>query len=149
MAAQIRRAISSDEVEAGDCIIDGSWEADMIIIDVATNVVCQIAEAIRDVANQKIIIITNTPAAFYGEPGKNLSSYPDNELQRLLPNSKLVHLLLPGIGTDGSWQAVAMIRGNDNATLSTVDHLLKEGGLKEVVTMDHPGNVASATPNYQ
>src|SRR6187551_1250003 len=44
------------DVEAIDCSVNASWEADIIVLDIPNHREKDIAEKTREVANQKIII---------------------------------------------------------------------------------------------
>ena len=66
------------EIEALDCIKDGCWEADIIILAVPHEAIQEVAERIKEVATQKIVV--------------NVFNSKDNspELKKILPYSKLV-----------------------------------------------------------
>lgn len=79
------------DVEAIDCSVNACWEADIIIMAVPYHEEKEIAEKIRAVANQKIVISFSNP---YSESFEDLNTAINTiaykELQRLLPNSKLI-----------------------------------------------------------
>jgi hypothetical protein len=79
------------DVEAIDCSVNASWEADIIILAVPFHAEKEIAEKIREVANQKIVISFSNP---YSETFTDLTTASDSiaavELQKLLPNSKVI-----------------------------------------------------------
>jgi 8-hydroxy-5-deazaflavin:NADPH oxidoreductase len=64
------------ELEMIDCMKDGCWEADIIILDVSCNQQKEVAELIKEVATQKIVL--------------SFSENENNELQNLLKYSKIV-----------------------------------------------------------
>jgi 8-hydroxy-5-deazaflavin:NADPH oxidoreductase len=67
----------SAEVEAVSCPMDASWEADIIVLSVPGEDEKQIAEKIREVANQKLVIRIGDR---------------HNDLSKLLPNSRIVNI---------------------------------------------------------
>ncbi|HVG13524.1 MAG TPA: hypothetical protein VM935_01150, partial [Chitinophagaceae bacterium] len=86
LASDLAYGSTAGEVETQGCIIDASWEADFIIMAEASHRAGQIAEAIREVANQKIVIISNVTATHCGEEAIPVVKRHE-ELQQLLPNS--------------------------------------------------------------
>lgn len=62
------------DVEATNCSYDATWEADLIVLDLPCAALLEAAGRIKAVANQKVIVSTDSVQA----------------LQELLPNSKLV-----------------------------------------------------------
>lgn len=75
LANDITTGTESAEVEVLECPTDASWEADVIVLAVPVDSEKEIAEKIREVANQKLVITIHNPVA---------------ALQKLLPHSKLV-----------------------------------------------------------
>lgn len=75
LANEITTGIESAEVDVLECPTDASWEADIIVLAVPCDSEKEIAEKIREVANQKLVITIHNP---------------DEALQQLLPHSKLV-----------------------------------------------------------
>ena len=73
--AAIKRKNEESAVELHDCMRDGCWEADAIIIDVKKEDESEVAESIKEVAIQKIVV--------------NISEECDKKLQQLLPYSKV------------------------------------------------------------
>ena len=55
------KAGASAEVESVNCNVDASWEADIIIVAVPYEAEKEVAEKIRHVANQKIVISIANP----------------------------------------------------------------------------------------
>jgi hypothetical protein len=79
------------EVEAIDCSVNASWEADIIILAVPFLKEKEIAERIKEVANQKIIIsISNPLNESYSGLVTDPSTSAAEELQKILPNSKVI-----------------------------------------------------------
>ena len=83
VAQYITNNTASAEVEVLECPTDASWEADLIILAVPYQAEKEIAEKIREVANQKVVISLN-----------NSYNSSQEALQNLLPNSKVVKATL-------------------------------------------------------
>jgi predicted dinucleotide-binding enzyme len=86
VAQYITNNTASAEVEVLECPTDASWEADLIILAVPYQAEKEIAEKIREVANQKVVISLN-----------NSYNSSQEALQNLLPNSKVVKATLEEI----------------------------------------------------
>ena len=86
LAQYITNNTASAEVEVLECPTDASWEADLIILAVPYQAEKEIAEKIREVSNQKIVISLN-----------NSYNSSQEALQNLLPNSKVVKATLEEI----------------------------------------------------
>lgn len=115
---------SCADVEAMDCSFEGCWEADIIICVVSSNEEKEVADRIREVANQKIVIRFNI-----NPDGKN------EELQTLLPNSKIVNVdaeVFYGSIADGQ-QVDVLIAGNNFEALQTVAELFTTAGFTVIV----------------
>ncbi len=115
---------SCSDVEAMDCSFEGCWEADIIICAVSSDEEKKVADRIREVANQKIVISFNT-----NSEGKN------EELQTLLPNSKIVNVNAKSFFRDiADGQRVnVQILGNNDEALQTVAELFTTAGFKVTV----------------
>ncbi|MCE7070542.1 NAD(P)-binding domain-containing protein [Dyadobacter sp. CY327] len=88
---EIRNASPEADIEIYGCPTEASWEADIIILAVPYGSQQEIAEKIREVANQKMVISIANPL---NEPYDSLVTVSGTsaaeELQKLLPNSKVV-----------------------------------------------------------
>ncbi|MBD0289324.1 MAG: SDR family NAD(P)-dependent oxidoreductase, partial [Flavisolibacter sp.] len=91
LAQEIKGNNPAADVDTLDCTVNASWEADIIILAVPYQAEKEVAEKIREVANQKIVISIANPL---NETYDGLVTAPDTsaaeELQKLLPNSKVV-----------------------------------------------------------
>jgi predicted dinucleotide-binding enzyme len=112
LARQIKAKNLSVEVEEMDCKVEASWEADIIILAVPLEAEREVAKKIREMANQKIVI---SIASSLNNTYNGLVSAAE-ELQKLLPNSKVVKAF-------DTTLADAFITGNDNETLKIVAEL--------------------------
>ena len=68
--------------EIVDCLKDGCWEADMIVLDIPVASIQEAADKIREVSTQKIIFVVS------GDPEE--AADPAETWRNLLPNAKTV-----------------------------------------------------------
>jgi NADPH-dependent F420 reductase len=140
LADEIRKENASADIESTTCPFDASWEADIIIPAVNYQVEKEVAERIRQVATQKIVISISNPL---NEAYDGLLTAADTsaaeELQKLMPDSKVVKafntvfagdFLQPVI--DGK-QVDAFIAGDDEEALRTVSALVTDAGFNPVI----------------
>ena len=137
---EIKSIHPNADVEPIDCSINASWEADIIIAAIPHSAEKEVADKIRDVANQKIIISIANPL---NETYDGLVTSPDTsaaeELQKLLPNSKVVKAFNTNFAADfatpviAGKQADSFIAGNDADALTTVSELVSTAGFNPIV----------------
>ena len=136
---EIKTANSSADIEGINCPVDASWEADIIIAAVPYKAEKDVAEKIREVANQKIVIsianpLNETNDGLVTEPGTSAAE----ELQKLLPNSKVVKAFNTTFAADFSTPVIegkkadAFIAGNDEEAVQTVAGLVSIAGLNPI-----------------
>ena len=99
------------EIEALDCVKDGCWEADIIILAVPSNNMKHIVERIREVATQKIVVEVI------------IEKENREELSKSLPYSKLVNV-------SGDFQAQLFICGEDKAVNEEIKEIFILAGFK-------------------
>ena len=143
LVTQIKSENAQADVEAAICPTDASWEADIIILAVPFNAEKELANKIKEVANQKIVISIANPL---NDTYNGLITAPDSsaaeELQKLLPNSKVVKAFNTTFAADFSTpvidgkQADAFIAGNDEEALQTVSELVTTAGFNPIVAGD-------------
>ena len=134
------KAGASAEVESVDCNVDASWEADIIIVAVPYEAEKEVAEKIRQVANQKIVISIANPL---NQSYDGLLTAPDTsaaeELEKLLPNSKVVKAFNTTFAADfatpviAGKQVDAFVVGNDEDSVQTVAELVKAVGFNPII----------------
>ncbi|MFY7840359.1 MAG: NADPH-dependent F420 reductase [Lacibacter sp.] len=130
----------SADIEGMTCAMHGSWEADIIILATPYEAQADIAEKIREVASQKIVIsIANPLNATYDALVTNSDTSAAEELQALLPHSKVVKAFNTTYAAnfaqtviDGK-QADAFIAGNNEAALATTAELVKTTGFNPII----------------
>lgn len=142
---EIKAVYAEADVETITCSYTASWEADIIIAAVPYAAEKEVADKIREVANQKIVISIANPL---NETYDGLLTSPDTsaaeELQKLLPNSKVVKAFNTTFAADFSQpviagkQADAFIAGNDEDALNTVSDLVKTAGFNPIIAGDLP-----------
>lgn len=128
------------DVEAYECPANASWEADVIILAVPFAAEKEIVAKIKEKANQKIIISIANPL---NETYDGLTTLPDTsaaeELQKLLPNSKVVKAFNTTFAADFSIPVIdakqvdSLIAGNDADALETVSELVATAGFNPIV----------------
>lgn len=146
-AADVLYAISKEhpdtEAEIMDCSTQASWEADIIIMAVPYSAGKAVAEKIREVANQKIVIsianpLNETFSGLVTAPGVSAAE----ELQQWLPHSKIVKAFNTTYAADFASPVIdgkqldCFIAGNDTEALETVEELVAVAGFNPIVAGD-------------
>ena len=140
---EIRSLNASAEVEGINCPVDASWEADIIIAAVPFQAEKEVAEKIREVANQKIVIsianpLNETYNGLVAEPATSAAE----ELQKLLPNSKVVKAFNTTFADDFNTPVIdgkkvdAFIAGDDEEAVKTVSELISTVGFNPIIAGD-------------
>ena len=143
LSTEIKATHPSADLELMTCPTEASWEADIIILAVPFEAEKEITEKIRDVANQKIVVSIANPLnqTFDGlvtRPGTSAAE----ELQKLLPNSKVVKAFNTTFAADFSTPVIdgkqvdAFIGGNDKEAVETVKELVSTAGFNPIVAGD-------------
>lgn len=140
LTQKIRKAFPSAEVEAIDCSFNASWEADIIILAVPYDVEKEVALKIKQVANQKIVVsISNPLNQSYDRLVTAPGSSAAEELQKLLPNSKVVKAFNTTFAASFHTPVIdrkrldAFIAGNDPEAVDTVKKLVETAGFNPVL----------------
>ncbi|MEP6794906.1 MAG: NAD(P)-binding domain-containing protein [Saprospiraceae bacterium] len=131
------------DVEAVDCPTEASWEADVIILAVPYEAEKEITAKIAEVANQKIVIsIANPLNKTYNGLVTASDTSAAEELQRLLPNSKVIKAFNTMFASDFSTPVIdgkqtdAFIAGNDVDALQTVSEIVTAAGFNPILAGD-------------
>jgi NADPH-dependent F420 reductase len=140
---EIKNANPSADVDSVGCPFDASWEADIIIPAVPYKIEKEVAEKIKQVATQKVVVSISNPL---NENYDGLVTASDTsaaeELQKLLPDSKVVKAFNTVFAGDfthtviGGKQADVFIAGNDEEALQTVNELVADAGFNPIVAGD-------------
>ena len=140
LVSEIKTKNANADVEVAVCPTDASWEADVIILAVPYEAEKEIAEQIKGVSNQKIVISIANPLnqTFDGlvtAPGTSAAE----QLQLLLPNSKVIKAFNTTFAADFSSpiidgkQVDAFIAGSDEEALGTVSELVATVGFNPII----------------
>ncbi|ANE53692.1 NADPH-dependent F420 reductase [Flavisolibacter tropicus] len=143
LVKEIKSNNMAADVEAAPCPTEASWEADIIILAVPFEAEKEIAENIKEVANQKIVIsianpLNETYNGLVTAPGTSAAE----ELQKLLPNSKVIKAFNTTFAADFSTPVIdgkqvdAFIAGNDGDALESVKALVSLAGFNPIVAGD-------------
>lgn len=137
---EIIHAHPGADVESINCSYTASWEADVIIVAAPFAAEKEIADKIREVANQKIVVSIANPL---NDSYDGLVTAPDTsaaeELQKLLPHSKVVKAFNTTFASDFAQPVIdgkqidAFIAGNDSDALETVKELVQTAGFNPIV----------------
>lgn len=131
------------DAELIDCSTRASWEADIIIMAVPYAAEKELAEKIREVANQKIVISIANPlnqnySGLVTDPGTSAAEV----LQQLLPHSKVVKAFNTTYAADFANPVIdgkkvdGFIAGNDPEALETVVELVATAGFNPIIAGD-------------
>jgi 8-hydroxy-5-deazaflavin:NADPH oxidoreductase len=131
------------DVEGIICSKEASWEADIIIPAVPFSAEKEVAEKIREVANQKIVISIANPL---NETYTGLTTTGDTsaaeELQKLLPHSKIIKAFNTTFAADfsspviNSQQIDSFLAGNNEDALKTVSEMVATAGFNPIISGD-------------
>ncbi len=140
LKASIQKEYPSADIDCMSCPMHASWEADIIILATPYEAQAEIADSIREVANQKIVIsIANPLNATYDALVTKPGSSAAEELQALLPHAKVVKAFNTSYAAnfaqpviDGK-QTDAFIAGNNEAALETTAGLVKATGFNPII----------------
>ncbi|HCZ37422.1 MAG TPA: NADP oxidoreductase [Cytophagales bacterium] len=143
LKTQIEKSSKSTEVFAISCAREASWEADIIIVATPYEAEKEVAEKIREVATGKIVIsISNPLNSAYSELVTSDDTSAAEELQKLLPNSKVVKTFNTTFAADflspiiDGKTADAFIAGNNGDAVETVSEIVKTAGFNPIVAGD-------------
>jgi predicted dinucleotide-binding enzyme len=104
------------EVDILECVKDGCWEADVIILAVKCSEEKAVAGIIKEVATQKIVVIVSDK--------RNQSE----ELQHILPYSRLVKVSL------SSYPKEIIISGNSEDANEEIAEIFNQAGYYSIIT---------------
>lgn len=137
---EIKKVNPSADVDSMGCPFDASWEADIIIPAVPYEKEKEVADKIKEVATQKIVVsISNPLNEQYNGLVTPAGSSAAEELQNRLPDSKVVKAFNTVFAGDfyqpviDEKQVDVFIAGNDEEATKTVSELVNEAGFNPVV----------------
>jgi 8-hydroxy-5-deazaflavin:NADPH oxidoreductase len=140
---EIKSNNPSADVDSMGCPFDASWESDIIIPAVKYEVEKEVAEKIKDVSTQKIVISISNPL---NEKYDGLVTPPDTsaaeELQKLLPYSKVVKAFNTIFSGDFSQPVIdgkradSFIAGDNEEAVQIVSELVSAAGFNPIIAGD-------------
>jgi len=142
---ELTKELSSpgSEVYALSCAKDAAWEADIIIIATPYAEDAKVAAKIKDVAVGKIVISVSNPLDdSRNNPGISEDSSAAEELQKLLPHSKVVKTFNTSFAADfmttvrDGRMVDAFIAGNNSDAVDSVAKMVASAGFTPVVVGD-------------
>ena len=143
LVKEIQATTPSADVEGINCSKEACWEADIIIPAVPFGAEKEVADRIREVANQKIVIsIANPINESYSGLQTSGETSAAEELQKLLPYSKVIKAFNTTFAADFSnpvingQQVDAFIAGNNEDALKTVSELVSTAGFNPIISGD-------------
>ncbi len=145
LKTQIEKSSKSNEVFAISCAREASWESDIIIVATPYEAEKEVAEKIREVATGKIVIsISNPLNSAYNELVTSADTSAAEELQKLLPNSKVVKAFNTTFAADFATLVIAekqvdsFVVGNDQEAVEIIAELVKTVGFNPIVAGELP-----------
>jgi 8-hydroxy-5-deazaflavin:NADPH oxidoreductase len=131
------------DIEIVDDYVELCWEADIIIAAVPFGVEKEVAENIRKVVNQKVVISISNPlndtyTGLITAPGTSAAE----ELQKKLPQAKVIKAFNTTFAEDfyqpaiNGLQVDCFVAGNDEEALHVVFDLVKTAGFNPVLAGD-------------
>ena len=140
LVQEIQQANPQADAEANACPKDASWEADIIVLAIPYAAEKEVAQKIKEVANQKVVIsIANPMNETYDGLVTPADSSAAEELQKLLPHSKVVKAFNTTFAADFSQPVIdgkqvdAFVAGNDEEAVATVTELVRTAGFNPIV----------------
>ena len=136
----ILKANPSADLDCVGCPMDASWEADVIIPAIPYGAEKDVAEKIKQVATQKVVVSISNPLnetydGLVTSPGTSAAE----ELQKQLPVSKVVKAFNTTFAADFSQPVIngqqvnAFIAGNDAEAVNLVKELVETAGFHPVI----------------
>jgi NADPH-dependent F420 reductase len=140
---QLEKSNIGTEVFTISCSREASWEADIIIIATPYEAEKEVAEKIREVATGKIVIsISNPLNSAYNELVTSPDTSAAEELQKLLPNSKVVKTFNTTFAADFITPIIdgktvdAFIAGNNGDAVEAVSEIVTAAGFNPIIAGD-------------
>lgn len=141
LANEIKKANPAADVDCVGCPFDASWEADIIIAAVKYEIEKHVAEKIKPVATQKIVIsISNPLNSTYDGLQTSTNTSAAEELQKFLPDSKVVKAFNTVFSGDFSQplidgkKADCFIAGDDDEAVETVSEIVAAAGFNPIIS---------------
>ena len=138
--SRIQTEDAGADIEAMPCSREAGWEADIIILAVPYSAEKEVAERIKEVANQKVVVsISNPLNPSYTGLVTAADTSAAEELQRVLPHAKVIKAFNSIFARDFNQpiiegnQVDTFIAGSDQDALDTVSELVSTAGFNPIV----------------
>ncbi|HAN65200.1 MAG TPA: hypothetical protein DCQ34_02435 [Chitinophagaceae bacterium] len=119
MYDELSGRVGTDGLEIVSCAREGSWRADVIMLDMASDEVAEWSKHIGEMANQKILVYFSNPDVLSAvEYGFHIN--PILAWQEMFPYSKRVRVYIG--------QLLSVAEGDDEDALLTVKDILQTAG---------------------
>jgi predicted dinucleotide-binding enzyme len=140
LQSDISKEFPGAETEVIQTLIDARWKADIFILAVPYSSEADIVAEIKDLAEGKIVISITNPinkdlSGLVTEPGTSAAE----ELQKLLPNSKVVKAFNTTFAADFTHTVIdgkqvdCFIAGDDESSVKTVSEMIKTVGFNPII----------------
>ena len=137
LLSEIQKSNALADVERIECAVNASWEADIIISSVPIEAERKMAESIQEVVCQKILISLGDSIDSNTNMNCLRAIRGAQELQVILPNSKVVKLINPSEDFEfiegRRKHTEAFIAGKDQEAVHTVSELLSGAGFSSIM----------------
>ena len=110
LATHIKHGSPKAEVDLIECVKDGCWEADIIILSIPVSEEKRVAEMIKEVATQKIVVNISDEKSLH------------KDLQQILSYSRLINVSFAVHSKE------IIITGKDEEAKEEVANILKSAG---------------------
>lgn len=131
----IKRKAPEAEADISNCEKEGCWEADIIILADPFYAAKEVAEKIKEVATQKIVVSVLNLDTLFVQP-------PIEELQVLLPHSQVVKVF--HISKTGQ----TLISGDDEDAVQTISNMVESAGFNSILISDLSENRTLEISNF-
>lgn len=143
LKSELGNSSTATDIFTLSCAKEASWEADIIIVATPYEAEKEVAEKIREVATGKIVIsISNPLDSSYNKLVTSADTSAAEELQKLLPNSKVVKTFNTTFAANFITPVIegkiadAFIAGNNSDAVDTVSKVVADAGFNPVVAGD-------------
>jgi predicted dinucleotide-binding enzyme len=142
LCATLKQPSAIAEIESLSCAKEASWEADIVIIATPYEEVTEVAKRIREVAIGKIVISVSQPLDMNVNAAINSESSSAEELQKLLPHSKVVKTFTTAFALSNFTSlpvhkmTESFIAGNNGEAVEIVSELVRKAGFNPVLVGD-------------
>lgn len=143
LKSALQKSGSKTEIFTIGCAREASWEADIIIVATPYASEREVADKIREVTTGKIVIsISNPLDAQFGDLVTSPNTSAAEELQKMLPESKVVKTFNTTFAADfitpiiDGKTADAFIAGNNGDAIEAVTEIVKTSGFNPIVAGD-------------